>query len=83
MPEKISVYVDKELHRTLKAEATLRGKSLSEFMVDAVLRTLYAPQRQAAAAQMDLIRNTVNEKFTVEEIQNMRQEGHSMHLKHC
>jgi len=75
VPEKISVYVDKELHRVLKAEASLRGKSLSEFMVDAVLRTLYAPQRQSAAAQMDLIRNSVNEKFTAEEIQSMREEG--------
>jgi hypothetical protein len=75
MPEKISVYVDKELHRALKAEASLRGKSLSELMVDAALRTLYAPHRQAAAAQMDLLRGSVKDKLTAEEIQSMRREG--------
>ena len=46
MAEKISLYVDKELHRALKAEASLRGKFLSEFMVEAALRILHAPDRR-------------------------------------
>ena len=59
MAEKISIYVDKELHRILKAEASLRGKSLSEFMVEAAVRTLNAPDRKMSSSKMDDIRNSV------------------------
>ncbi len=75
MPEKISVYIDKKLHRLLKAEASLRGKSLSEYMVDAAVNALHAPQRQAAASKMDRIRESVKGSFTVEDLHDMRDEG--------
>ena len=75
MAEKISVYVDQELHRALKAEASLRGKSLSEFMVDAAISTLHSPRRQVSAAKMDLIRESANRYFCSEEIRSMRNEG--------
>jgi uncharacterized protein (DUF1778 family) len=75
MPDKISVYVDREIHRSLKAEASLRGKSLSEFMVDAALNALHAPHRQASATKMDRIRSSVKGKITAEELQSMRNEG--------
>lgn len=75
MPEKISVYVDQELHRTLKAEASLRGKSLSEFMVDAALSALHSPRRQVSASKMDLIRKSAKRSFSSEEIRSMRDEG--------
>jgi hypothetical protein len=75
MAEKISVYVDKELHRALKAEASLRGKSLSEFMVEAALRILHAPDRRMSSAKMDDIRNSVNGTFSEEEFRAMRNEG--------
>ncbi len=63
MVEKISVYVDKELHRAFKAEASLRGKSLSQFMVEAALRTLYAPNRKESSFKMDRIRNSVKGNY--------------------
>ncbi|MCL6592083.1 MAG: type II toxin-antitoxin system HicB family antitoxin [Firmicutes bacterium] len=75
MAEKISVYVDKELHRALKAEASLRGKSLSEFMVEAALRILHAPDRRISSAKMDDIRNSVKGTFSGEELRIMRNEG--------
>jgi hypothetical protein len=75
MTEKISVYVDKELHRALKAEASLRGKSLSEFMVEAALRTLHAPDRKMSSAKMDQIRDSVKGTISSEELRIMRNEG--------
>lgn len=75
MPAKISVYVDQELHRALKAEASIRGKSLSEFMVDAALNALHSPRRQIAASKMDLIRKSAKSSFTSDDIRNMRNEG--------
>jgi hypothetical protein len=75
MAEKISVYVDKELHRTLKAEASLRGKSLSEFMVEAALRTLHTPDRKMSSYKMDQIRNSVKGSVSSEELRAMRNEG--------
>jgi uncharacterized protein (DUF1778 family) len=53
MAEKISIYVDKELHRALKAEASLRGKSLSEFMVEAAIHAVHVPDRKLASSKMD------------------------------
>ncbi|MCL6614418.1 MAG: DUF1778 domain-containing protein [Firmicutes bacterium] len=75
MAEKISVYVDKELHRTLKAEASIRGKSLSEFMLEAALRALHAPDRKISAAKMDHIRSSIKGNFSSEELRVMRNEG--------
>ncbi|HEX7713286.1 MAG TPA: DUF1778 domain-containing protein [Bacillota bacterium] len=75
MAEKISVYVDKELHRALKTEASLRGKSLSEFMVEAAVRTLHAPDRKMSSSKMDHIRNSVKGTISSEELRVMRNEG--------
>ena len=75
MAEKISVYVDKELHRALKAAASLRGMSLSEFMVQAALRALHAPDRKVASSKMDQIRNSLANQFSLEDIRKMREEG--------
>jgi hypothetical protein len=75
MAEKISVYVDQELHRVLKAEASIRGKSLSEFMVDAALSALHSPRRQVSASRMDLIREAANKYVSSEEIRSMRNVG--------
>ncbi len=74
LAEKISVYVDQELHRTLKAEASLRGKSLSEFMVDAALSALHSPGRQESATKMDRIREAAKVYISSEEIRSMRNE---------
>ncbi len=75
MAHKISVYVDEQLHKKLKAEASLRGKSLSEFMLDAALNALHSPQRQEAASKMDLIRESAKGYVSSEEIRNMRNLG--------
>ena len=75
MAEKISVYVDQQLHRMLKAEASIRGKSLSEFMVDAALSALHTPRRQVSASRMDLIRESANREVSSEDIRSMRNVG--------
>ncbi|MCW3488598.1 DUF1778 domain-containing protein [Dethiobacter alkaliphilus] len=75
MADKISVYVDQEMHRILKAEASLRGKSLSEFMVDAALSALHSPRRQESATKMDCVRESAKGYISSEEIRNMRNEG--------
>lgn len=75
MAEKNSVYVDHNLHRLLKAEASLRGKSLSEFMVDAALSALHSPRRQESAARMDAVRDSVRGYVSSEEIHDMRSTG--------
>jgi uncharacterized protein (DUF1778 family) len=75
MAAKISVYVDQELHRALKAEASLRGKSLSEFMLDAALSALHSPRRQDSASRMDMIRESAKEYVSSDEIRIMRDVG--------
>jgi hypothetical protein len=75
MAEKISVYINQELHRMLKAEASLRGKSLSEFMVDAALSALHSPQRQVSASKMDQIRESAKRYISSAEIRSMRNVG--------
>ncbi len=75
MAEKISVYIDKELHRLLKAEASLRGKSLSQFMVDAAINALHSPGRQESASKMDLIRESVRGYVSSKELRDMRNVG--------
>ncbi len=75
MAEKISVYVDEKLHRALKATAVQQGKSLSQFMVDAAVRALHAPDRKELAAAMDTVRESQEEYFSREELLKMREDG--------
>ncbi len=75
MAEKISVYVDEKLHRALKATAVQQGKSLSQFMVDAAVRALHAPDRKVLAAEMDTVRESQEEYFSREELFKMREDG--------
>jgi uncharacterized protein (DUF1778 family) len=75
MAEKISVYVDEKLHRAFKAEAIQRGKSLSQFMIDAALYSLHAPDRKVLAATMDSVRESQEEYFSREELLEMRKDG--------
>lgn len=75
MSRKISVYVDDDLHRSLKSAASLRGVTLSEFMVDAARQALYAPSRKEAAARMDLVRDSLSSTYSSDEIRTLREEG--------
>jgi len=75
MAEKISVYVDEELHRALKATAVQQGKSLSQFMVDAAVRALNVPERKALASAMDVVRESQEEYFSRKELLDMREDG--------
>ena len=75
MAEKISVYVDEMLHRALKTAAAQRGKSLSQFMVDAAVHALHAPDRKKLAAAMDDVRESQEKYFSREELLEMRKEG--------
>ncbi len=75
MAEKISVYVDEKQHRLLKAAAAQRGKTLSQYMVDAAMQTLFIPGRKTVAADMDTLRESQEEYFTREELLEMRNEG--------
>jgi len=75
MGRKISVYVDEDLHRALKAAASLRGVSLSDFMLSAARQAIHAPSRAEAAAKMDVVRETVGQSYTTEEIRALREEG--------
>jgi hypothetical protein len=75
MARKISVYVDDDLHRALKAAASLQGLSLSEFMLRAARLTLKSPGRKDVAARMDSIRSQIGVKFSTDEIRAMREEG--------
>ena len=75
MDRKISVYVDEDLHRKLKAAASLRGVSLSEFMLSAAMQAIHAPSRREAVARMDVVRDSVREEFSPEDIREMREEA--------
>ena len=75
MAEKISVYVDEMLHRALKTAAAQRDKSLSQFMVDAAIHALHAPDRKSLAAAMDDVRESQEKYFSREELLEMRKEG--------
>lgn len=75
MARKISVYVDDDIHRALKAAASLQDLSLSEFMLRAARLTLKNPGRTAVAARMDSIRSQIGVKFSTDEIRDMREEG--------
>lgn len=75
MAEKISVYVSEEMHRLFKAAASLQGKTLSEFMVDAASRALHNPSRKAASVKMDQVRESIETNISAAEIKQMRDEG--------
>jgi uncharacterized protein (DUF1778 family) len=75
MAEKISVYVDEKLHRVLKATAVQRGKSLSQFMIDAALYSLQAPDRKVLAVAMDTVRESQEEYYSREDLLEMRKDG--------
>jgi fatty acid-binding protein DegV len=75
MPAKITLYVDEELHHRLKAAASLRGQSLSEFMVEAALRLLQGSNRRQAAEEMDKLRSQIHGTFASDELRKMREEG--------
>lgn len=75
MAEKISVYVDEKLHRAIKATAVQQGKSLSQFMVDAAVHAMHAPDRKKLAAAMDTVRESQEEYFSREELLKMREDG--------
>lgn len=75
MAHKISIYVDPELHREIKAFASKSGLTLSEFMVQAAKQYLHAPNRRDVAKRMDQIRQSIPQPFSQEEIREMRKEG--------
>ena len=75
MANKISVYVDEETHRSIKAEASLRGQSLSDFLREAALNKISGPRRMQASKTIDEIRNSIEGSFTSTEIKKMREEG--------
>lgn len=75
MAEKISVYVDEKLHRTLKSAAVAEGKSLSQFMVDAAVLSLYSPDRKKISSVMDSIRESQEGYYSSKELQEMRKDG--------
>ncbi len=75
MAEKISVYVDKELHKLFKTEAVKRGKTLSQFMVDAAVQSLHFPDRASAGTRMDQVREAQENYFSTEEILEIRNES--------
>ena len=75
MSRKISVYVDEDFHRLLKSAASLRGMSLSDFMVDASKQALHAPTRKEVAVRMDTLRYSVAHAFSHGELKTMKEEG--------
>ncbi len=75
MARKISVYVDGDLHRSLKSAASLKGISLSEFMIEAARQALYTPGRKEASAKMDVVRESSSHVHSSDEVRAMREEG--------
>lgn len=75
MAHKISVYVTEELHRDLKVAASSQGLTLSEYMVNAALKALQGPTRREVAKRMDEVRASIEERFSIDELQSMREEG--------
>jgi hypothetical protein len=74
MAKKVTVYVEEELHRRLKAAAS---QTLSDFMLQAARLFLEMPDRRQAAQQMDHVRTGVTTKATLEELRTWREEGRS------
>ena len=72
---KVSIYLDEESHRRLKAKANGMGVSLSEFMARAALDALRRPSRREVSNIMDRLRGEVPSTFTPAEIREMRDLG--------
>ena len=77
MAHKISVYLDDQTHRELKAAASHQGLSLSDFMARSAKEALQRPQRQEAARVMDQLRQQIAPYVTADVIREMRDEGRS------
>ncbi len=77
MAHKISVYLDDQTHRELKAAASHQGVSLSEFMAHSAKEALQRPQREEAARIMDQLRQQITRPVMAEEMREMRDEGRS------
>lgn len=77
MAKKVTVYVEEELHRRLKAAASLRGQTLSDFMLQAARLLLEMSDRRQAAQQMDRVRTGVSVETTLDELRTWREEGRS------
>ena len=73
--KKITVYVAEELHLRLKAAASLRGQSLSDFMLQAARLLLDMPDRREAAVEMDMVRQAAALATSGEELRRWREEG--------
>ena len=75
MAHKISIYLDDQTHRELKAAASRQGLSLSDFMARSAKEALHRPRRQEAARLMDQLRQQITQPVTAEEIREMRDDG--------
>ncbi len=75
MAHKISIYLDDQTHRELKAAASRQGLSLSDFMARSAKEALQRPRRQEAARLMDQLRQQITHPITAEEIREMRDDG--------
>jgi hypothetical protein len=72
---KVSIYLDEQAHRELKAAASRLGVSLSEFMARAALESLRKPSRREAAETMHRLRKQAASSFTAQDIRDMRDTG--------
>lgn len=75
MARKITVYVEEELHRRLKAAASMRGQSLPDFMLQAARLLLETADRRQAAVRMDQVRRRIGAGPSGEEVRLWREEG--------
>jgi len=73
--DKITVYVDSDLHRRIKTAASARGMTLSDFMVTAVRHAMQAPDRRQVAQVMDRVRAAAIGVTDTAERRRMRDEG--------
>lgn len=71
---RITVYVDEETHRRLKAAASLRGKTLSGFLLEGALRLLEG-DRRPVVLRMEGLRRRIRGRFGAEEIRALKREG--------
>ena len=75
MVHNVSIYLDEEAHRLLKAKASRMGVSLSAFVARAALDALRQPTRREASATMDRLRGEVAARFTPAEVRETRDTG--------
>ncbi len=72
MAQKISVYVDPQTHHILKNEATLRGKSLSEFMSEAAISKINDSRREISSAGMGQVCNSCKDTRKLDNMDNQK-----------